>query len=215
MTTKEAHLLNQPTRREILIKLKKQGTLSIQEMAAQVGITEMGIRRHLYALQKDKYVRTTICRQPLGRPAYLYSLTDKAAELFVSSYDALATELIDEMTDMAGSSFVLRLFERRRVKLLQKYTRLVEGLGLEERAAVLAQMQNDEGYMAELRKDADGNYWLEEANCPIARVAARYQQACQCELSLFSEVLQTRVERVECMAEGGKKCLYRIEKNKK
>lgn len=210
MSPKESYLIEQPTRREMLISLKKQGTLSVQEMARQVGITEMGIRRHLYALQRDQYVRTTICRPSTGRPSYLYSLTDKASVLFVNSYDSLVTELLDEMTDLAGESSVLQLFERRKEKLRKTYTRAIGNKGLEERVAALTRFQNREGYMAGLTKSGDGRYLLEEANCPVARVASRFPQVCQCELALFEEVLQTRVERLECMSEGGRKCLYRI-----
>lgn len=212
MSPRESYLLEQPTRREILIRLKKQGTLSVQEMARQVGITEMGVRRHLHALQRDQYVRTTICRPSAGRPSYLYSLTDKASVLFVNSYDSLVTELLDEMTDMSGASSVSQLFERRKAKLRNKYMHIIGNKKLEDRVAALTQFQNEEGYMAGLTKSEDGCYLLEEANCPVFRVASRYPQVCQCELSLFEEVLQAPVERLECMSEGGRKCLYRIGK---
>ena len=68
------------------------------------------------------------------------------------------------------------------------------------------------GYMAEVEDGADAGeeFVLHEYNCPIAQVAGRYQQACQCELALFRELLGTKVERTECLAKGGGKCTYRI-----
>lgn len=131
-----------------------------------------------------------------------------AEPLFPNQYDVLATELMDELHDMFDDSFVGKLFERRMKKLEQKYQMAVSGQGFEKRLETLAQIQDDDGYMVRLEKNSDGTYSFEEANCPISRVAIRYRQVCQCELSLFSALLDAHVERTECMADGGAKCRY-------
>ncbi|MNG33156.1 hypothetical protein D3C84_1193390 [compost metagenome] len=64
--------------------------------------------------------------------------------------------------------------------------------------------------MVEIEPAEAGGYQLHEFNCPIAQVAKPYQQACTCELQLFEELLQARVERTECLAKGGAKCTYAI-----
>lgn len=64
--------------------------------------------------------------------------------------------------------------------------------------------------MAEWNREEDGSYVIREYNCPIRQVATQYRKACQCEHSLFEELLDAKVTRNECMAEGGHCCRYAI-----
>lgn len=204
------HQEDRSTRRELLILLKKRGKISIQEAAEQLGISGVAVRRHIHELQKDQYVQTNIQRQSAGRPTYLYSLTEKAGALFANGYDALVNDLIDEVKDKFGVGQVSRLFDRRKEKWLRKHEESFQGLSLEKRVERLARLQEQEGYMVKVEKRGEGTIVFEEANCPIYQVAVRYRQACQCELSLFQALLAVPVVRTECMAEGGRKCQYRI-----
>ena len=60
---------------------------------------------------------------------------------------------------------------------------------LEDKVASIDQIQNDNGYMAVWEQDEQGNYIINEFNCPIAQVANKYNHACQSELALFGELL--------------------------
>ncbi|MCP3774975.1 transcriptional regulator [Paenibacillus sp. MZ04-78.2] len=210
MNIRSSHQEDRSTRRALLNLLKKRGKISVQEAAEQLGISGVAVRRHIHELQKDQYVQTNIQRQSAGRPTYLYSLTEKAGALFANGYDALVTDLIDEVKDKFGVNQVSRLFDRRKEKWLQKHEDSFQGLDLEKRVERLARLQEQEGYMVKVEKRGDGTFVFEEANCPIYQVAVRYRQACQCELSLFQALLAVPVVRTECMAEGGRKCQYRI-----
>jgi predicted ArsR family transcriptional regulator len=211
MGIKETELLSQPTRMEIIMLLKKQLRLSAQEIAKQVGISEMAIRQHLYSLKKHKFVQKNMSRKTTGRPAILYSLTEKANHAFVKSYDQLLIEMLEDLVEIEGVSEVTNLFERRKSKLHTQYQEIAGNKSLDERVAHLTMVQKNDGYMAEMSRTPEGDYLLQEANCPILRISERYPYACQCELALFQEVLQTRVERLECLANGGNRCLYLIQ----
>jgi predicted ArsR family transcriptional regulator len=91
----------------------------------------------------------------------------------------------------------------------------MENKCFEEKVAELATIQNESGYMVEWKKNDDGHYELKEFNCPIAKVANEYQQACFCELSLFQRLLGTeQIERTQCLAKGGSCCKYLISEKK-
>lgn len=196
------------TRREVLLLLKKHGYMSIQELSEQLGLTGNAILRHIHALQKERYIETVLRRQNAGRPMYIYRLTVHAEWLFPNQYDVLAEELIDELHHLYGESFVEKLFEGRMKKLEQKYQAAIDGQSFERRVAALAQIQDAEGYMVRLDKNNDGTYVLEQANCPVSKVATRYRQACQCEITLFQSLLDAHVERTESIADGETKCRY-------
>ena len=200
------------TRRMILNMLKIRGSLSVGEMAKELGVTEMAVRRHLNTLERDGLISSSLSRQAMGRPTNLYSLTHAADELFPKNYHHLLIDLLDEIEqDGSESEAVGKLFERRKQKLLQKYAPRMEGKGLEARVAELADIQNAGGYMVEWEKDEQGDFVFKEYNCPITQVANKYNQACQCELALFRDLLGSPVERTECLAKGGNQCTYRIQ----
>ncbi|MBA4532843.1 helix-turn-helix transcriptional regulator [Brevibacillus halotolerans] len=215
MNKHAVRLREQSTRNEILLLLKKRGSVSVQEMSEHLGVTRMSVRKHLYALEKDSYIQSSILRQRVGRPTYSYRLTVLSEELFPNEYDSLAMELIQEINDMFGESLVNSLFERRMAKIEKKYREAMSGQNFEERVATLAKIQDQEGYMVKLERKQDDTYLLDEANCPVVEIAIRNRQACQCEVALFAALLDADVQRTECIADGNMRCRYLIKERGK
>jgi predicted ArsR family transcriptional regulator len=198
------------TRKVILTMLKTQGSLSVNEMSKQLGITEMAVRRHLNTMERDSLVETKLVRQAMGRPTNVFSLTSVADDLFPKKYQNLTLDLLDELLESEGEDKIDRLFERRKDKLIGKYEPRMRAKGLKERVSELVTIQNENGYMAELEQKSDEEFVLSEHNCPITQVANQFQQACSCELKLFQRLLDANVERTECLSKGGSKCVYVI-----
>lgn len=202
----------QSTRNQLLQMLKVSGSLHVSEMARQLGITEMAVRRHLHALERDGLVDTTLVRQAMGRPSHMYSLTEEAQFLFPNNYHGLTLDLLEEVeAETQDADLVKRLFDRRKDKLVRRYQDRIQSGQLQEKVRFLAEIQNDSGYMAGWETgEAEGDYIIDEYNCPIAQVANRYEHACESELALFRELLDADVERVECLAKDGRRCRYVI-----
>ncbi|MFS1512128.1 metalloregulator ArsR/SmtB family transcription factor [Chengkuizengella sp. SCS-71B] len=201
------------TRKMILNMLKLKSSLSVSEMAKQLNITEMAVRRHLNTLDRDELVTSDLIRKSMGRPTHVYSLTKKADDLFPKNYHKFTLDILDELVSEFGNDAVEKLFEGRENKLFLKYDNRMHGKDLKKKVEELVGIQKETGYMAEYDVDDEGNYILMEYNCPIAQVADQYQQACDCELSLFKKLLETDVERTECIATGGNKCTYVVQNN--
>lgn len=199
------------TRSQLLHLLRTRGECGVAELAQALGITEMGVRRHIHSLEQDGFVRSVRYKQPMGRPSYRYELTDAADELFPKNYPHLTLELLGELEEQPGGAEMIgRLFAGRRGKLEARYRDRMAQKTLEERVAELTAIQNAGGYMADWEREPDGSYLLHERNCPIAQVASRYRQACHCEQTLFGELLGADVERTECLADNGRRCTYAI-----
>lgn len=203
------------TRDQILHMLKTKGSLSVSDMALELGITEMAVRRHLNTLERDNLIQSTLVRQAMGRPTNIYSLSANADELFPRNYSHFTLDFLRDLREIDGTEKVEMLFRRREDRLEEAYRKQIAG-ELEERVSKLAKLQNEKGYMVEWEKDeATGNYYIKEANCPIAQVAREFKQACNCELSLFRKVLDAEVEQTSCMAYGGEKCVFEVKKEAK
>lgn len=198
------------TRERILHLMKTAGPLSAKELTSELLITEMAVRRHLGTMERDGLIESKMIRQTPGRPTAVYGLTELAEGLFPKKYHSLTLDLLDELAEESGEEMVDLLFDRRKEKLSRKYMADMQGKSLTEKVRTLSELQNDNGYMTELQQNDGGEYVLMEHNCPISQIANRYNHACDCELNLFESLLDADVERTECLAQQGKKCVYVI-----
>lgn len=198
------------TRRSIITMLRTEGPLSAGDLAERIGITEMAIRRHIATLERDHLIYPTTIRQPMGRPAKVYQLTEEADDLFPKNYHALMLDLLDDLVRVDGEDKIGQLFAQREERLVQQYEALLAGKSPEEKVAAIADLQNSKGYLARYEAKDDGSFEIIEYNCPIAQVSKHYPQTCSCETNVFRRVLGMDVKRSECLAEGGKSCVFKV-----
>ena len=76
----------------------------------------------------------------------------------------------------------------------------------------LAALRTDEGYMATVRRGADGAWLLIENHCPICSAAKACSGLCRAELAVFRAVLgeDVFVERTDHILAGARRCAYRV-----
>ncbi|WP_124726657.1 helix-turn-helix transcriptional regulator [Staphylospora marina] len=202
------------TRKQIMLMLKTDGPMTVSEIAQKLGVTEMAVRRHVGTLERDGLVRSKLLRQSMGRPTSQYYLTEKSEDHFPKSYSSFTLEILEELEDSSGTGMIDRLFRSREKRLTEQHRAMFESGDLREKVKKLAELQDSKGYMVEWEELPDGRFRLVEYNCPIARVANRYNQACQCEINWFRNLLDADVERTECKANGGRNCVYDIRPRK-
>jgi len=203
------------TRQSIVELLKKNKELSVSGLKEHLDITEMAVRKHLVKLEADELITSRSVRKPMGRPVIYYSLTEKGHEIFPNNYDKIVVELLQDIHENLGEETIDTLFKNREQRLRKRYQRRIyKEDSLTERVEQLVDVQSENGYMAEFSApENDSTITFEQYNCPIAAIADRYDRPCHYELELFKEVLGTdQIERVECIAKGGKSCKYVIQK---
>jgi predicted ArsR family transcriptional regulator len=201
------------TRRAIVKLLKSEGALDAAHMAARLGLTAMAVRQHLYQLQREKLVTAEERRVPLGRPAKYWQLTRQADRLFPDAYAELSVALIDAMGDAFGEAGLKRVLESRYDRQRSEYlNQILPSLPLREKVQKLARIRTEEGYMAEVKSDRNGGFFLFENHCPICAAAKSCKGFCTTELDLFRAVLGPTVvvERVEHILSGDRRCTYLI-----
>jgi predicted ArsR family transcriptional regulator len=202
-------------RRAILLHLRRSGPSAPDAIATALGASRSGVAQQLRALDIAGLVTRTAVRHGVGRPRHVYDVTPEAQDLFPSNYDGLATGLLAAILEVGGDALLEDVFEARR---RQSEARLRERLGgdlapdapLEDRVEALARAQDELGYLAEARVDADGTIRLVEHNCAVLDVARANAAACQAELALFEGLLGTSVARERHIAAGDRCCEYRV-----
>jgi predicted ArsR family transcriptional regulator len=203
-------------RREIIVKLRRDGPASPDQLAAAIGASRTGVLQQLRALEATNFVSRQTVRHGVGRPRHLYDVTPDAQELFPSNYDALAAGLLAAIGAVGGDQLVEQVFQARRRQIGERVRRdLDDRVGpdapLVERVRALAVLQDEQGYLADAQIDPDGTVRLREHNCAILDVARGEVAACKAELELFREVLGADVVRETHIASCDRCCSYRVE----
>ncbi len=203
----------------VLALLKREGPVSADALAARLGVTAMAVRQHLYALEDAGLAAHVEEKQSRGRPIKLWRTTGKADGHFADSHSALAVDLIKQMQAAFGDRGVDRLLKLRTAEQERLYREQVAGKRtLKAQVEALAKLREREGYMAEVRRDAQsGDLLLVENHCPVCAAARICTGLCREELALFGRVLGTgvEVERVTHILAGAGRCTYRIRERSK
>lgn len=207
----KAILQTPETRRRILELLKSNGAMTADELSEALKITAMGVRRHLATLERDGLIHYKTVPKKIGRPSYLYLLTEQGDELFPRTYAQFANSLLESLRALEGDPGLQRLFAQRTAVLEDQYrARLAQKKTLAERVAELARIRTEEGYMAYGERH-ENIFLLHEHNCAIRQVAQQCLAACHAELELFQRVLDdAEVTREAHIARGDRVCSYRI-----
>ena len=201
------------TRRTIVQLLKQEGALDANTLAQHLHISAMAVRQHLYALQDEQLVTYQEEPRPLGRPAKLWQLTPTAARLFPEAYAELTLNLLTSVAETFGKDGLERLLTLRSQQQIVSYQRqMPDDAPLQKRLQALAALRTEEGYMADVRQQADGSFLLCENHCPICVAATACTGLCTQELTVFQAVLgpEVVVERTEHLLAGARRCAYRV-----
>jgi len=203
------------SRRRILDLLKLRGPLTADQLAEELEITAMGVRGHLATLERDGLIEYRTEQRGMGRPRYVYSLTDVGDELFPRTYAQMANSLLDAVQAVAGEEGIDKIFEKRTQLLEAQYGARMAEKSLADRVKELAHIRTEEGYMADWEKLDEDTFLLREHNCAICQIARRCAQACSYELKLFQTVLgDAKVTRGQHMIKGDRMCTYRIRRRR-
>ena len=200
------------SRRKIIEILKRNGACDAATLADELSISAMAARQHLYTLVEEGLVEAKTNPKGIGRPSKQWSLTAAADQFFPQGYADLTAGLLSSMREAFGDDGIEKIIDIRTRDQQNIYSARMDGAALlSTRLKRLAEIRNEEGYMAEVRKDADGYLFIEN-HCPICAAAKTCTGLCAAELMLFQSVLgdDVRIERTEHILLGARRCAYRV-----
>lgn len=199
----------QATRREILDILRKEGQGTVDQLSRRLALTSTCVRQHLSVLERERLVACQEVRRKLGRPQFVYSLTQSADDLFPKSYHLLTTWLMDELKAVDGDQKAHLLLEGIARRWANSLSLRISGQTLEERVEGLVALLREDGHLVEWEKAEDGLF-IYEYDCRFQRVAQAHPEVCSLESSMLTQVLGTTVEPLECLMKGQGRCAYGI-----
>jgi predicted ArsR family transcriptional regulator len=203
------------TRDRVVRLLLEDGPATAADLAAELGLTQAAVRRHLDALVAHGEVqareRPVRGHRGRGRPARIFSLTDAGRDTFPHTYDDLAMAALRHLAEHGGVDAVERFAAERVAALETRCREAMAEVGDDPaiRAAALAEALTREGYAASASAIASGGQ-LCQHHCPVAHVATEFPQLCEAETRAISRLLGTHVQRLATIAHGDGVCTTHI-----
>ena len=200
------------TRQEILLSIKSSGSMTAEELARELGISQVAVRQHLSSLEAEGSIAVSIERRGLGRPSHRYMLTAAGDETFPREYDSLANGLLNELRAWQGEAAVKQLLSLRRERMGQTLTSRLRDKSLAARVNELARVETENGYMAEAEQAENGTFTLTKRNCAVCSVARNHPEiCCQSEDKMFKNLLgNVEVKLEQSIVEGDHVCSFSI-----
>ncbi|HKO64942.1 MAG TPA: ArsR family transcriptional regulator [Candidatus Nitrosocosmicus sp.] len=198
-------------KRKILYYLKVMNRAGLNDLSKAMKISRMAVHKHLSDLQDRGLVESIEIRKGVGRPTMQYSLSSTGKTAFPKSYGEIAIHALDYLEKKMGKDAVESVLRERQKELVEKYSIRMKDMEFDDKVKELARIRDEEGYIAESKKDRKRNFHtLLEYNCPIIMIAEKHWEACSIETELFENILDAKVEVTHRAAKGDSICKFLI-----
>jgi predicted ArsR family transcriptional regulator len=193
---------------EILRLIQQRGPQSIKSLEAELGVTTNAVREQIQSLLAAGLLLAVKERRGAGRPAYLYSLTEKAQRLFPQAYDMLLKLLIEEIVRREGADNTQQL-------LNAVGERMADGLssdqsaGMHERLEAISTELARHGMPITIVEHGEA-VALQSWSCPYISLARETDGICQMEQHMLERALGARVTLDERLNDGHMYCRFMV-----
>jgi predicted ArsR family transcriptional regulator len=196
----------QSTRGRIVLSLR-EGSKTVNDLAAELGLTDNAVRSHLATLERDRLVEQGDIVKGHRKPHFSYRLTEDARHLFPTSYHSLLNRTLDALKRRWSLDLVREVM--RDVGRSIGLSREPRG-DLEQRIQAALDALADVGGRAALVEE-NGMYVIKSEACPFAEAVTEHPEVCKMAESMVAEVVGRDVHEV-CDRSGPlPKCRFEIE----
>ena len=171
-------------------------------------MNQANIRRHLEVMRAEGLVEVDIKHGGVGRPSYVYHLTERADELS-GHYPRLLNRVVRRMAALpeGGPQLLEQVFEGVADDIASTYRVRVSGPTVEQRVAQTSEALKDEGIVDHWRLDADG-FHLMNTVCPYRTAAELSEAPCHADHRAVELLVGAPVAQVSRMVDGHTRCEY-------
>jgi predicted ArsR family transcriptional regulator len=190
----------------ILRSLQQHGPRTIKQLQAELGVRSLNaVREQLASLRGAGLINATTQRHGTGRPALVYTLSERAHALFPNGYDVLLRLLLDEIAARQGEEQVQDLLRGVGERLADQFGG--HAGELQDRLDTLIQTLGARGTPITLH-EAGGVTTLHKYTCPYFALAKASDAVCGVEQRMIEQVLGRDVELTERIVDGHAGCCF-------
>lgn len=191
---------------EILRLIQRHGPQEIKSLEARLGVSANAVREQLQYLLGSGLIAATKHRRGAGRPAYVYSLTEKGQALFPQGYDVLLKLLIEELVKAEGADRAQGLLNAVGARLAQDVVGDERNADLRQQVERVIAALGHRGMPIALEEDEV--VALQAWSCPYASLARDHPGICEMEQHMLERALDAEVTIMERMIDGHAGCRF-------
>ena len=194
--------------RDLLDLIRRDGPLTVAEMATRLGVTATAVRNRLTRLSAAGMVDRHAEQAGRGRPRHAYQVSVLARKQLGQTYTELAVALWGEMMVAVEDKKLRRmLFARVVDRLAEQFRTQVKGNQWQGRMAELGTILQDRGVETEVTAGENGaNPILKQHSCPYYELAEVDRAVCSLERKMFEKVVGQGLRLSQCRLDGHRTC---------
>lgn len=204
-----------PTETQLILFLKREGHLSLNELSERMGISKMAVLNHIQKLEAQGLVERSIVKTKVGRPFYKFGVSESSKSAMAPSDLSMLDEFVDYLDRNEHSDLVEDFLKERYSQVRLEYEKKLSRVSTEKMVEELAKLREKENYFPELKTGNKDSFELLEYNCPIFNISRKFGVACSLETQLFSSVLNREVSSTHRQVNGSDVCKFLIKKEMK
>jgi predicted ArsR family transcriptional regulator len=189
-----------------IVELLRRKSRTVDELAAELRVTDNAVRLHLGMLERDGIIRSSGVRRDgaVGKPATIYDIEPSAEPMFSKAYLPFLSALLASL----GEKLSVR---EHRAIMRDVGRRLAAGAGanvpaLADRAELASRVLNELGGLTSVERGPNGKTLLVRGcGCPLSAAVNEREEVCTAVTTMLSEITGAEV-RESCDRSGERPC---------
>ena len=211
------HLPAQPTawRKRLLgstrgqvLEILRNGERTVNELAADLKLTDNGVRVHLLSLERDGLIHQSGTQAGFRKPHTTYALTPQAEQIFPKAYGPLLDVILTVLEKKLAPKELRAALREVGRTIARDHLPQLKTKNREERIEAALAILKDMGGAARFQ-ESEGKHFIRGDGCPLAAATARHPEACLIAESLLNQIIGVPV-RERCQHGPVPACRFEI-----
>ena len=190
-----------------IVNLLRRSTLTVDDLARALELTDNAVRAHLTGLERDGIVRQQGHRKGVGKPSVAYELTPDIEPALSSAYRPLLNALLDGLAATLAERELVALMRAAGRRLAQELPALRGDAAT--RASAVSATLNDLGGLAVAEHGPD-DWVVRSEGCPLAGVVRQHPKVCKALEAMIAELAGVTVREHCDRSDERPRCCFQL-----
>jgi predicted ArsR family transcriptional regulator len=194
-----------------LLGLLRRGGLTVDQIAADLGVSANAVRVQLGGMERRGLVRRGGLQRGATRPSRIFELTPEVEQLLSRAYTPMLVETLQAFASrLPPDTFDDVMRQVGRALALQLDAGAAPTASPAQRIAAASELLNRElGASTEVQR-SNGHYVIRGHGCPLSAVTGKHRGVCLALESLLEALVRCRVQEC-CSRRGRPSCCFTVE----
>jgi len=198
------------TKDNILNQLLLLQNATISQLSELLGISEISVRHHLMSLEAEGIITSSEERHGVGRPRFIYRLTEKGFQNTPTDYLKISDQALDTMKRVLGTDTLSELFREFGKDLAERYACSISYQNPDQNLEQIAANLTRDGFIFSWNRSGE-SYTLTTHHCPFHYLGQKHPEVCTINHALLESLIQHPISHNTCILRGDIACTYTYE----